>query len=514
MQQISEPPPWEQEEQTFWIQVLQQPQIVPFWISVVQDLQKLVESKKKLKHVSILDEILLLYNIVIYEARLNDSDKSWKMMQKRAWYQNLRNRAPKQSLAYFINIFDGSLAKIVLDANWQDEVSHPDWYNPNVTADKIWQDIASEFKIDKTACPNILLELAFVLQRPEFYVHQEWSIVVCMCVVFASAFQGNAILQSDRGVVATRLAPLLRSLETKSMSLLARLKLRAILLFLQTEGFDSEAEIDLPFQEIVENKMSLEMKILSKLWWIWGTLLAQKPPDMKEILLIDWPLPVHSIKHLPSSFPRLILAKSTIPDAGEGVFAGQRILANTVVCLYEGYRVAYPDQTQEKYTMNLLCMPPDGKPNIVGLTPEGQLYLGTYVNHAKANLSPEELPQDPGYVFLKTTKDIEAGQELFLDYGKVYSKKGMKRPKHNESIIPKGYHALYSSSPGDLQNPVTDPFGAPIFVKPGKKTQFFYLGLDGKLKEIEKDNVIFFEGSIEWYQKCWDLRKRSPKAKK
>lgn len=132
----------------------------------------------------------------------------------------------------------------------------------------------------------------------------------------------------------------------------------------------------------------------------------------------------------------LVIRTSNIPHAGNGVFATVPIPEGAVLGHYSGHyitRAQHQDLCRRNkwhYVMRLLdcaAQHTGGYTRIDGR--DGNVF--TRINHAPAdfrNVRFKKICEDP-YVLIIATKNIHAGEELYIDYGPKYTYDFMKDPK-------------------------------------------------------------------------------------
>jgi len=123
-----------------------------------------------------------------------------------------------------------------------------------------------------------------------------------------------------------------------------------------------------------------------------------------------------------------LIAVSTIPDAGLGLFATKTYKKGDYICIYGG---EYVNQGRGgEYVLEL-----NGKLCVDAQDPSSYHYLdlGRNVNHqsdpklVNTKYKIRDVGSQP-VAFIEATKSILPGEELFVNYGPVYPKNGMKKP--------------------------------------------------------------------------------------
>jgi len=105
------------------------------------------------------------------------------------------------------------------------------------------------------------------------------------------------------------------------------------------------------------------------------------------------------------------------PVHGQGVFAAVPIEKGEVIELCP-YIVIDDDDLQEENRLNdYLFTSPDAKTDYLVVMGYGMMY-----NHAATPNSEWEIDEDNRFVRFSALRDIEAGEEIFQDYGEEYWK--------------------------------------------------------------------------------------------
>jgi hypothetical protein len=135
----------------------------------------------------------------------------------------------------------------------------------------------------------------------------------------------------------------------------------------------------------------------------------------------------------------LKIAPSTIPGAGNGVFATDVIPAGADLGGYEGRYIteaewlALAEKGQAEYVMSLPeCAYPAIEPYKLIDGREGSIH--SRINYAPPGFQNAEIRFfcEPPYARIITLRRIEKGEELFMDYGPDYDYSFMKNPRVQE----------------------------------------------------------------------------------
>jgi len=135
----------------------------------------------------------------------------------------------------------------------------------------------------------------------------------------------------------------------------------------------------------------------------------------------------------------LKIAPSTIPGAGNGVFATDAIPAEADLGGYEGRYIteaewlALAEKGRAEYVMSLPeCAYPAIQPYKFIDGREGSIH--SRINYAPVAFQNAEIRFfcEPPYARIVTLRRIEKGEELFIDYGPDYDYSFMKKPQIKE----------------------------------------------------------------------------------
>ena len=139
-------------------------------------------------------------------------------------------------------------------------------------------------------------------------------------------------------------------------------------------------------------------------------------------------------KEIPNLEPSLEIKTSLIPKSGKGVFATKRLEAGIILGAYKGKFI-----TEEEYNVlveqdkwqYVMWFKDCSKPylgNYVGADGREEGNVFTRMNYAPANFQNVKFEKicEPPYTLIKTLRVIEAGEELYVDYGPYYDYEFMK----------------------------------------------------------------------------------------
>ncbi|CAD7925088.1 unnamed protein product [Amoebophrya sp. A120] len=138
------------------------------------------------------------------------------------------------------------------------------------------------------------------------------------------------------------------------------------------------------------------------------------------------PLPSPDVR--PTDDPRLLVAPSRITAAGNGLFAVEKIPRDTAIVKYTGTLLSTAEAFRlddKTYLMRLgLGKYVDGNPaRSTDTNPDKREHvqsLACYLNDARPyNCYFVKRPED-GWADVVTLRDVEAGEELYVSYGKLY----------------------------------------------------------------------------------------------
>lgn len=107
--------------------------------------------------------------------------------------------------------------------------------------------------------------------------------------------------------------------------------------------------------------------------------------------------------------------RSTIPRAGKGLFSNVNITKGTVVLQYIGKRQPYHSHKSHDYCFNVgdnVCINALKSKAI-------SRYVNDNFNHSDKHLNLDWVTED-GRVFMVAIRDVTAGDELMISYGRRY----------------------------------------------------------------------------------------------
>ena len=122
---------------------------------------------------------------------------------------------------------------------------------------------------------------------------------------------------------------------------------------------------------------------------------------------------------------QLYVKKSSIPDAGKGLFTKKPISKGTRIVEYKGKRSTWKEVKDEDGKNGYIFY--INRNNVIDGLPDKKA-LARYANDARGLIKIKGLLNNSEYVvdglkaYIETKKDIPAGGEIFVDYGKDYWK--------------------------------------------------------------------------------------------
>ncbi len=136
---------------------------------------------------------------------------------------------------------------------------------------------------------------------------------------------------------------------------------------------------------------------------------------------------------------QLYIKESTIPNAGKGLFTKKPIPKGTRIVEYTGRRTTWKEVKHEDGKNGYIFY--INRNNVINALPSKKS-LARYANDARGLVRIKGLLNNSDYVvdglkaYIESKKDIPAGGEIFVDYGKDYWKvirENMKlwRSEHN-----------------------------------------------------------------------------------
>ncbi|MEI9942888.1 MAG: SET domain-containing protein [Chitinophagaceae bacterium] len=124
---------------------------------------------------------------------------------------------------------------------------------------------------------------------------------------------------------------------------------------------------------------------------------------------------------MPENF--LVVKKSKLPNAGKGLFTKKFIAKGTKIIEYKG-RISTWKEVEHHKGENMYIFYVK-RTHVINAEPFKKA-LARYANDAKGLQKVKGLSNNAEYyikglqVFIKAIKDIPAGSEIFVDYGKEY----------------------------------------------------------------------------------------------
>ena len=135
-------------------------------------------------------------------------------------------------------------------------------------------------------------------------------------------------------------------------------------------------------------------------------------------------------KEIPNMESSLEIKTSLIPKSGKGVFATKRLESGILLGAYKGKFI-----TEEEYNA---LVDNDQWQYVMWFKDCAKPYLGNYVRiegnvFTRMNYAPVKFQNvkfektcEPPYALIRTLRVIEAGEELYVDYGPYYDYEFMK----------------------------------------------------------------------------------------
>jgi uncharacterized protein len=121
----------------------------------------------------------------------------------------------------------------------------------------------------------------------------------------------------------------------------------------------------------------------------------------------------------------LYVKKSTIPNSGKGLFTKKFIPKGTRIVEYKGRRSPWKDVKDEDGRNGYIFY--INRNNVIDALPHKSA-LARYANDARGLVKISGLTNNSDYIvdglkaYIESKKDIPAGSEIFVDYGKDYWK--------------------------------------------------------------------------------------------
>ena len=122
---------------------------------------------------------------------------------------------------------------------------------------------------------------------------------------------------------------------------------------------------------------------------------------------------------------QLYVKKSTIPNAGNGLYTKKAIPKGTIIVEYKGRRSTWAEVKDEDGKNGYIFY--INRNNVIDGLPYKSA-LARYANDARGLVKIKGLVNNADYIvkgtqaFIESKKDIPAGSEIFVDYGKDYWK--------------------------------------------------------------------------------------------
>lgn len=122
---------------------------------------------------------------------------------------------------------------------------------------------------------------------------------------------------------------------------------------------------------------------------------------------------------------QLYVKKSTIPNAGKGLFTKKFIPKGTMIVEYKGRRSTWKEVADEDGKNGYIFY--INRNNVIDGLPYKSA-LARYANDARGLVKIKGLTNNCDYIvdgtraYIESKKDIPAGSEIFVDYGKDYWK--------------------------------------------------------------------------------------------
>jgi hypothetical protein len=122
---------------------------------------------------------------------------------------------------------------------------------------------------------------------------------------------------------------------------------------------------------------------------------------------------------------QLYIKKSTIPDAGKGLFTKKPIPKGTRIIEYTGKRSTWKEVKDEDGKNGYIFY--INRNNVIDALPTTKAYA-RYANDARGLVRIKGLLNNSDYIvdglkaYIESKKDIPAGGEILVDYGKDYWK--------------------------------------------------------------------------------------------
>ena len=122
---------------------------------------------------------------------------------------------------------------------------------------------------------------------------------------------------------------------------------------------------------------------------------------------------------------QLFIKESTLPNAGKGLFTSKDIPKGTRIIEYTGKRTTWKDVQDDDGRNGYIFY--INKNHVIDARPSKRAYA-RYANDARGLVRVKGLLNNSDYVvdglkcYIESKKDIPAGSEIFVDYGRDYWK--------------------------------------------------------------------------------------------
>lgn len=138
--------------------------------------------------------------------------------------------------------------------------------------------------------------------------------------------------------------------------------------------------------------------------------------------------------------------ESSVPGAGYGLFANREFQKDEELGIYEGKLLDNEQAAKIEDQAHMLDIT-GFKPNITTIYPSKKMMLG-YINHCPATIDGAKLKgkkspsvkfahiKEPPYIKIVATRKIEAGEEIYLNYGRYFTTLFLKdNPKQKQFYL-------------------------------------------------------------------------------
>ncbi|CAB1105190.1 unnamed protein product [Ectocarpus sp. CCAP 1310/34] len=113
------------------------------------------------------------------------------------------------------------------------------------------------------------------------------------------------------------------------------------------------------------------------------------------------------------------IKQSSIPGAGQGLFAREHFTAGAVVCEYTGRQLRTVEALRAPDKSYLMRLGPQVYVDALDHPEVMARYINDCRNSSLYNVAFRKLPQECKALVV-ALKDIQPGQEIFVDYGRWY----------------------------------------------------------------------------------------------